>query len=297
MDSAFGFNSKIIDVVISVDAAEMVNIQSLIAMTDSLICNWSSQEKLSITVVHRGGISDTVRALFVDAKQFACRFLSFEEDFGVTEEDERIKTKWRRILALIYPPRATAPFFMMLDASAFCLRMCDLHTLLPDGRALTQWERMDLHPSATRTSFQLLGGGPLLEFGLSVHPAIYSRELAGNVIKTLEERHQQPVLSLLLALCRQDVDWTDNSLYSLVNWARLTEFHMSMHEQLEQSIALHSDINLWSDELDNNWSPKIWTKLAKHGVFLILHPTSEKTLAEALDRSYCALHSWSRLTG
>lgn len=282
--------SSPVDIVLSVDEQDGRWLGGLLGLVDSLALSWRPKRALPVTIVHRGALPENVRVLLDGTTRLRCRYLSLEDDIGIVADNDAIVPIWRRLLGLAYADHSDSPFYMLVDSHAFCIRRFDHSTLLPDGLARTQWENFEMHPVPLQIARSLLGSVPLLTIGLSVHPAIYSVALASAAMDLLRRRHGLPAIDLLISLSEQQIEWTDNMIYTLANWARLAEFHLPQAPDggYGEDCGLHSDIDLWSDDVDPAWSPKRWTSLTRHGLFLSTHASTE-VRSILLDRVYPVL--------
>lgn len=141
---------------------------------------------------------------------------------------------WRKqqIVKLAAPRMLDCDYFITFDADVICLKHINKEILLPEGKALLQYEPRSRHPKWWRSSSRILNisgtiGDP--NKGMSVTPAILSSELcrltgeeiekhwrgSGTWVDRLCELHNPKSLSNWTPYRFRRSRWTEYSLYYL----------------------------------------------------------------------------------
>lgn len=284
-------HSTPVEIVVTVDAFDLVQSRRLNALIDSLVACSRIPAPLDLVVIYQGVSIEQVKAALFPPPSVTFRYLQYEVDLGLPTPAPAWHDYWRRLVGLGYSRKTKSPFYMILDHTHFCIRPFDFERLLPNGLARTEWAQLSVHPEQVRSARELLGGGPMLDWGLSAHPVIYSTELANHTIHRLEERHSAEFADVLISLCAQKVEWSDNVLYTLANSAKLSHFHSPPRtEEYAPLSGLHTDIGLWGGPVDPNWNPREWASATSYGMFLICKLWESETADDdLLDRCYSAL--------
>lgn len=98
---------------------------------------------------------------------------------------------WRKqqMVKLAAPRMLDCDFFLTLDADVICLKNISKDKLLPNGKALLQYELRSRHPKWWKSSSQILNMSLNIgdqEKGMTVTPAILSSKLCGIATKEIE---------------------------------------------------------------------------------------------------------------
>lgn len=114
--------------------------------------------------------------------EFIIRVVS-EEDMVPELANHRQVRGWRKqqMIKLAAPRELSTPYYLTLDADAICLRPLTESLLIPDGKALLQYEKRALHPRWWKSSSRILKmsdhvGDP--EVGMTVTPAIMASDIS-----------------------------------------------------------------------------------------------------------------------
>ncbi|WP_321298565.1 DUF6492 family protein [Marinifilum fragile] len=143
---------------------------------------------------------------------------------------------WRKqqMVKLAAPRMLDCDFFVTFDADAVCLKHISKENLLPNGKAVLQYEKRSRHPKWWKSSSKILKMSLNigdLEHGMTVTPAILSSELC-NLTAAEIEKHWRGKGTWVDRLCRlhnpkslsnwtpyrfKRAKWTEYSLYYLTS--------------------------------------------------------------------------------
>ncbi len=175
---------------------------------------------------------------------------------------------------LLFAASCPTDFCLTLEPGVFCVRPIGTDRLLPQGRALTEWESKAKHAGRWRASARLLGREDKGEaMGLGVCPAILAKHLASRAIAAVSRASgYDPVKALAAPMPGEGESWTDNALYTIANeGAALLAWHWDREARPnDRPNRLHSDANVWGREEMSGWDPEAWRSLATHGDFVIV---------------------------
>lgn len=155
---------------------------------------------------------------------------------------------WRKqqMIKLAAPRMLDCDYFVTLDADAICLKPISQNNLLPNGKALLQYELRSRHPKWWRSSARILNmsvniGDP--EKGMTVTPAILSSKLCllateeiekhwkgkGTWVDRLCRLHNPKLLSNWTLYRFRRAKWTEYSLYYLcaLKHGVLNKYHVT----------------------------------------------------------------------
>ncbi|MBU2979302.1 DUF6492 family protein [Alteromonas sp. C1M14] len=125
---------------------------------------------------------DIIQAQLQPWEKLAIRVLS--EDAVLPELAHHPKVRgWRKqqLIKLGAYKYVQTPYYLTLDADAICLRPLTTSLLLPDNKALIQYEDRALHPKWWKSSARILKMSDKVgdsSVGMSVTPAIMARDIS-----------------------------------------------------------------------------------------------------------------------
>ncbi|MDX1504477.1 MAG: DUF6492 family protein [Spongiibacter sp.] len=173
---------------------------------------------------------------------------------------------WRlqQILKLAIAERVATPFYLTFDQDIFFTHPVSEEKLLPDGKALTQYEAKAVHKKWWRSSaFHLKMKTRLNEDGIQVTPAILSTEATQGLIKELSakvdwvdkllEPHLPTSKARFHPRWKHRHRWTEYTLY----WLYLEKHNLVETYHADSSIGytLLSEKAVWKIEGLDGWDP------------------------------------------
>jgi hypothetical protein len=182
---------------------------------------------------------------------------------------------WYRQMALKLAAHVLVrgPFYLTLDADLVAVQPISPSLLLPEGRALTQWERRDIHAAWWEGSAAALGmaewRGPAKNTpGLSVTPALLSTRIAAALQAAL---HAPGGAEAWMTLLRRPGLWSEYSLYTLLaeREGLLEAHHHDSAWMRAHPHALRSRENIWFPEQVEAWNPAPAFAPRAAGLFMI----------------------------
>jgi hypothetical protein len=193
---------------------------------------------------------------------------------------------WRKqqMVKLAAPRLLNCDFFVTFDADVICLKKITKDMLLPNGKALLQYEQRSRHPKWWKSSSRILNmslniGDP--EKGMTVTPAILSSELCEVTTKEIEKHwrgngtwvdrlcqlHNPKKLSNWTLYRFRRSKWTEYSLYYLSSLKHgiLDKYHITTGTKEYPHILLIHDTYPLSD-----WNAKECFSEEHPGLFCII---------------------------
>jgi uncharacterized protein DUF6492 len=161
-------------------------------------------------------------------------------------------------------------FFLTLDPDVLLCKPVTFDDLCPGGRALTTLEPRRAHPEWWAASAALLGAEPDLDArGLSVTPALLSREICLGLAAELGRRHGVDWRDALLAALPSK--WTEYTLYWLAaqKLGLADRFHLDPSEAGGRQL-LAAGQNVWSKDDWASWRPERCFDPAEPGFFCVV---------------------------
>lgn len=174
---------------------------------------------------------------------------------------------WRiqQILKLAISDIIETPYYLTFDQDIFCTHTINEHNLLPEGKALTQYEAKTAHKKWWQSSaYHLNMTTKLDDDGMQVTPAILSstaataliRELSTEVnwIDKLLKPHLPNSLSKLHPRWKYRHRWTEYTLY----WLYLEKHNLIDKYHTDNTIGytLLSEQAVWKKEGLIDWNPE-----------------------------------------
>jgi len=244
-------------------------------MVDSLSVFWRDPVPLHLVFVCPEDEVSFFRRSIVPVPRLRFEFKTEREVAPSLAADTMLVSDRRDMAArLLFAASCPTDFCLTLEPGAFCVRPIGTDTLLPQGRALTEWESKAKHAGWWRASARLLGCEDRGEaMGLSVCPAILAKDLAARAIAAVAKASgHNPVKALAAATLGERESWTDSALYGLANeGAAMLAWHWDRDARPnDRPNRLHSDANIWSREEVSGWDPETWRSQANHGDFVII---------------------------
>ncbi len=191
---------------------------------------------------------------------------------------------WRQQLIKLNAARFVGTdFFLTLDPDVLLCKPVGLADLCPGGRALATLEPRRQHPEWWQASAALLGVEPDLDAeGMSVTPALLSREICLGLAEELERLHGVDWREALLAALPNR--WTEYSLYWLA--ARKLGLADRLHVAPEGAgdRRLLSADSVWSKEEWETWRPERCFDPQTPGYFCVIQSNTRIDPADVARR-------------
>ena len=175
---------------------------------------------------------------------------------------------------------AQADFMLTLDADILCIRPFDPGVLLVGGRAPLQLVDRTLHREWWLASAELLQADTnMIEPGMSVTPAILSKEICRGLIGEIQSSTDENWVDFLLG-CHEK-RWTEYTLYHLYAEKRqlLRKYHTLPNEEGFRRIFTEQDC-IWDKMRITSWDPSPSLCDLSRGFFLVLQSNNEIPLDE-----------------
>lgn len=165
-----------------------VDTQQVLASLDLLVAFHGGTPPLQIWVAHRGQPSDATLKTFEEAPELDCRHevIPPVSDGSSREEDALL---WRDYAAASMARVIPAESYLVMDASALCIRRFEIQDLLKESKAvvlpMTSRPRLGVAAPA-----QELNGRPVPPSISCTFPAVLTRKLALQMLDEFEDsRH------------------------------------------------------------------------------------------------------------
>lgn len=196
----------------------------------------------------------------------------------------RTAAKWRQQLIKLHSSRlVSTEFFLTLDPDVLLCQPIDLADLCPGGRALVDLEPRTYHSPWWLSSASLLDTEPGLEGeGMSVTPALLSREICSALFAELERLHHVDWREALLASLPSQ--WTEYTLYWLAaqKLGLADRFHLGPGEAGGKRLL--SSESVWSKDRWAPWRPDRCFDPAEPGYFSVVQSNTRVSPADVVKR-------------
>lgn len=170
----------------------------------------------------------------------------------------------QQLLKLAISDIVTTPFYLTFDQDLFFTHPVSEETLLPNGKALTQYEAKTAHKKWWQSSaYHLKMKIKLNEDGMQVTPAILATAVSRALIKELSmekdwvdellEPHLPNSLTRFHPRWKNRHRWTEYTLY----WLYLEKYNLvdSYHADNSIGYTLLSEKAVWKKEGLSGWDP------------------------------------------
>lgn len=218
--------------------------------------------------------------------QFNIKVIS-EEVLCPELKNHRHVRGWRKqqMVKLAAPRKLTTPYYVTFDADAICLKPLSKSLLIPNGKALLQYEKRALHPKWWTHSARILKTSANVgdtQLGMTVTPAIMASELSVLTAREIE-KHLRGKGTWVDKLCRLHNPkspsnwtlyrhlrgrWTEYSLYYIcaMKYGVLNNYHVSAGTAEHPALMLIHDSHPYA-----SWNPKISFDMANPGLFCVVN--------------------------
>ncbi len=235
---------------------------------------------LQVTIVCPEAELAAVKAALARRKGVVLSFVAEEElvpEFG----SHPTVNGWfkQMIVKLAFSKIATRPFYMTLDADVICVRPYSQETFIEAGRAITEWERMSLHPEWWSGSATLLGlptHQSDSRWGFSVTPNILAKPLAAHALRAVARACRKSAATALIE--HSDFArfaWSEYALYMLAaeRSRKLDRYHLTQTEMRDTRRSRLQDpgASLWHLGMKSfeAWNPAKWVEETTRGHFVL----------------------------
>ncbi len=189
----------------------------------------------------------------------------------------------QQILKLAVASQVATTWYITLDADVLCTRRVDEAFLFPDGKAIWQRERADLHWKWWTTSQQVLGCGLDLEDGtpmFGVTPALLHGPSVMALTAFLSGKHPEGDWARMLLDRKKEV-WTEYSLY----WTYLLMQGLTGQYYSTSPNTPYARHSVWSKDELSTLSQAVLDDLfagnASHA-FMVFQSNMEQSLASTV---------------
>lgn len=183
----------------------------------------------------------------------------------------------QQIIKMAAPEWLGVPFWLTLDADVICTRPVGVADLLPDGRALTQCDRIEDIEIFSKWSVAVravLGSvAPPLSYGISITPLIYAAPIMQSAYAMIEFANARPWKEALLDTKmhaelkeRGEETWAENLFYhaAAVRSGMLRQYHALCGIDTPQRI--HGG-GMWDTERWHDWNVALAFDRSRPGFF------------------------------
>lgn len=240
---------------------------------------------------------------FVAKYEKICNFGLIAEDDLIPElADKRLSVRgWRKqmMLKLAYAESTNADFSLVFDADVVSKKNFGISNLLAGGKGSIQLQQILAIPNIPEwymCSMSILGyEKALMGQGMSVTPAILSREICRSLAEYMLKRHRTAWWRYLIRLdtslrrnlwpLRGRRDWSEYSLYFLhAEQAGLLWTHHERAGSAALPFTLLSDHSVWYEREESLWDELACFSPNDPGIFFVYQSSTGRDAAAVWSR-------------